>query len=328
VKTKLTIQRVVDLREWQKIQDSFSAVTETGLRTVDSEGTDVTLPSGQPTICANLFKNSPLIKSKLCGSCLPTFLGGKGIVDKELKSVCENGLSNFVIPLKLSPKNIVSYLIMGPVFLVSRQSKESYRNVAEELGIDIDELWSLLLEIRVISLKAARELVKLLREVFEHIVKSSFRDEMRLPLIKENKPEQMHKLFNALFDVACQVSGADKGSIMDVQKNRILTIRAAKGIPREITEQTRIKLGEGLSGLAAQEKTPLLVDNKTADNRIRPYLNRPDETKCSMILPINVRNKTIGVLNLSSSKTCPASFDPESLDLMSKLINLSTSGLE
>ncbi|MDD5668858.1 MAG: PocR ligand-binding domain-containing protein, partial [Candidatus Omnitrophica bacterium] len=296
MKTKLSIQRVVNLREWQKIQDSFSAVTETGLRTVDCEGNDITLPSGQPTVCANLFKNSPVIKSRLCGSCLPTFLGGKGVVDKELKSVCENGLSNFIIPLKISPKTIVSYLILGPVFLVSRQSKETYVHAAEELGVDIDVLWSLLLEIRVISLKSARELVELLREVFEHIVKTAYRVEARAAAsaeLKENKQEQMHRLFNALFDVACQVSGADKGSIMDINKNRILTIRAAKGISREITEQTRIKLGEGLSGLAAQEKMPLLVDNKTADNRIRPYLNRPDETKCSMILPINVRNKTV-----------------------------------
>jgi ligand-binding sensor protein len=70
---------LVGIQDWQKIQDIFSAVTNISLRTVDPEGKLITNPSGQTSFCKNFLKDSTYGK-KVCGDCLPTFLGGKGVV--------------------------------------------------------------------------------------------------------------------------------------------------------------------------------------------------------------------------------------------------------
>ena len=120
-----SLHDVIDLREWQKIQDNFSAVTSVGLRTVDAQGRLFTKASGTPGLCADYLKESPF-KNELCGPCLPTFLGGLGIVDKNLTYTCKlTRLTNFIAPLRAGER-VVGYLIMGPLILVMRFPKEQY----------------------------------------------------------------------------------------------------------------------------------------------------------------------------------------------------------
>ena len=75
---------VICLEEWQKIQDTFSAMTNIGIRTLDENGKELARSGGHP-----FFKKS----------CLPTFLGGDSVVDKNLSFVCPPGFHNFVSPL-------------------------------------------------------------------------------------------------------------------------------------------------------------------------------------------------------------------------------------
>jgi Nif-specific regulatory protein len=127
--------------------------------------------------------------------------------------------------------------------------------------------------------------------------------------------------------MAIQVSGADMGSIMFLEKGKeTLTIRAAKGLPDEVIRKTRVKIGEGICGIAAKERKSILVDDSQSDNRIRKYLYRP-YLKSSMILPIQADEKVFGVMNLGALEVSSVRFNTENMQSMNNLIDLAIDAL-
>jgi len=324
---QLSLKDLIDINEWQKIQDNFSIITDLCMRTVAPKGNFITNPSKEPRLCKEVLMNSPS-KEKVCGPCLPTFLGGRGVVDRNLSFSCQAGLFNFVAPLRIDTGNVLGYLIAGPVILVMRKSKEQYRNVAEELNVDLEDFWNAILEIKVVSFQGMQSLVELIKDIGEYTMKLAYQGLVRKEeVVMARDSLKLSKLLNALLDVAFQVTGADVGSIMFFDKsNNQLTIRASRGIPEEVIQRTKVNLGEGISGIAAKERTAFLIDDEIRDNRIRPYLKRPNLSS-SMVLPINVEEKIIGVINLGALKTSSVKFNGNNLQLMSKLIDLATIAL-
>jgi ligand-binding sensor protein len=319
---ELSLRDLINLEEWQKIQNNFSGLMDIGIRVVDPDGELLTSPSGELRLCTQLLRDSGK-KEVLCGSCLPAFLGGKGFVDKNLNFICHAGLNNFIVPIKLRDARLLGYIILGPVILVMRREKEEYRKIAEELNLDLEDFWSAILEIKVTSLHGMQSMVELVDDICEYIVNLAYRK-----IIKERKEmmaadlSKLRKILDVLLDVAFEVSQADIGSVMffdDIQK--ILTIRASKGIPDEIARDTKVKLGEGISGIAAQDGKSFLINEDFKDNRIRPYLNRP-YLSSSMILPIKAENRIVGVINLGTMKTSPVKFDLDNMQIMNRLIDL------
>ncbi|HTY44979.1 MAG TPA: PocR ligand-binding domain-containing protein [Patescibacteria group bacterium] len=319
-----SLKELIDIKEWQKMQDSIARIADVGLRTLDYDGTGITLPSQEARIC-RIHKRSHL-KDELCGECLPTFLGGKGIVDRNLGYVCHMGLHTFITPLKLEGAKIVGYVIMGPVVLIARKPKEEYRKTAETLGIDLDECWNAILEVRVISFQRAQAIIELIKSFGEYLIRLAAKRISAEQELAESSP-QINELLKVFLDVALHVSGADIGSIMLLKKeSNELTIRVAKGLSDEVIKDTKVKLGEGISGTAAKENTPMVLDDNVKDNRIRRHLNRP-YIRSSMVLPIQVANQPLGVMNLGALETSPVRFNDANLQTMNRLVNLATFAL-
>jgi ligand-binding sensor protein len=326
-KSQLVLRDLIDIKTWQKMQDNFSAITDITLRTLDAKGDAVTSTSKESRLCRELLKDSKA-RQRLCGDCLPTFLGGKGTVDKNLSFTCEAGLCNFIVPLKVEERNF-GYFILGPLILVMRKSREEYRQMAEQFNIELEDLWSAILEIKVVSFQGVQSLVELVRDVGEYIIKESYRNVIREKEVAVAiDSSKLNRLLDALLDVAFQITQADMGSIMFLDKKKDeLTIRSSKGIPEEIVSNTRVRLGEGISGIAAKEMTPFLINENLMDNRIRPYLKRP-YISSSMVLPLKINNRVLGVMNLAALKTSAIRFSNDSLKLMHKLIDLATVALQ
>lgn len=320
---ELSLKDLIDLREWGKIQNNFSNITNVGLRLLDSHGLPITPASGQPRLCSEVLKKTPL-KSAICGPCLPTFLGGKASVNRHLSTICKAGLHNFIVPLKYSTK-VFGFLQMGPVILVMRKAKEEYRKFLEETNVDLEEFWSALLEIRVMSFQAAQSTMELIKDVGEYTIKLTYEHLLRKrEVVMVEESSKLKRLLNALLDVAFQVTGADIGSIMLIDKYRKhLTIRTAKGLPEEVIRNTRVRLGEGISGMAVEEGRPYLIDDTIGDNRIRQYLRRPSISS-SMVIPIKIEDDVFGVLNLGASRNSSVRFDINNIRLVDKLIDLAT----
>jgi GAF domain-containing protein len=250
-------------------------------------------------------------------------LGGKGVVDRNLGYTCHMGFHSFITPLKLEEAKIVGYVVLGPVVLIARKPKEEYRQDAETLGMDLEELWNAVLEVRVLSFQRAQAIIELIRSFGEYLIRLAAKRISAEQELAESSP-QINELLKVFLDVALQVSGADIGSIMLLKKDsNELTIRVAKGLSDEVVKNAKVKLGEGISGTAAQENTPMVLDDNIKDNRIRRHLNRP-YIRSSMILPIQVANQPLGVMNLGALETSPIRFNDTSLQNMNRLVNLAT----
>jgi transcriptional regulator with GAF, ATPase, and Fis domain len=250
------------------------------------------------------------------------------VVDKNLQFSCDPGLNYFLAPLYVQQNKVLGYLIVGPVILVMRQPKEYFQKLADELEKELEEIWGVILEIRLISTHVAHSLVELIKDVCQNLLNSRYALMAREKESAAPSSGSIPRLLEALLDVAFQVSGADVGSIMSFNKRKNeLSIQFSRGIPRDIADKARIKMGEGISGTAAKRKTSLLIDTESADNTIKPLLNRPS-IKSSMILPINYADSLLGVMNLGATEKASVVFDQEKVKLMNKLINLTTLALQ
>jgi len=322
---ELEIRNIIDIKKWQSIQDSFSAITELGLRIVDPKGSALTLPSGEPRLCRELL-NDQAMKNRFCGRCLPTFLGGKGVVDRNLNFVTCAGMHNCLAPLKVENK-VFAYLVMGPVILVWRKTKEQYASTADDLGLELDDLWNALLEIKVVSFNWAQSLMEFIRDIFEYILKLSYQATFKTKEAVSVDILKLNRILEVLLDAAFQISGADIGSVMflDEGKNK-LTIRASKGLSDEVVRTTNIGLEEGVSGIALKEKASLLIDDNLKDNRVKRYLHRP-YISSSMIIPIKIKSEMQGVINLGTLASSSVKFNLNSMNLINRIVDLASVAL-
>jgi phosphoserine phosphatase RsbU/P len=83
------------------------------------------------------------------------------------------------------------------------------------------------------------------------------------------------------------------------EKAQELYIRFQVGHPREIAERLRVKVGEGVTGVAAQRREALLVGDVTKDDR---YISSVPNVRSELAVPLIVKNKVIGVIDLESQQ--------------------------
>jgi len=322
---KVDFKDIIDIPDWQKMQDVFSEVTSIGLRTLDPEGRLLTAVSGQTRLCAEFYKNHSQ-GSEQRSAMQPTFLGGKGQVDKNFSFICPPGFHNFFAPLRIDNR-VVAYLIMGPVILVMRKPKDQYQALADQLDVELDELWKAVMEIRVISFHRAQTLIQLIGKISEFVLNLAYESKEQGSKLFTAFADKFQGVLEVFLELALQISGADIGSIMLLDKNKeAMTIRASKGLPDSVIKNTRIHMGSGICGTAAQENKPIIIDDTVSDNRIRQYMHRP-YLKSSMILPIDAEDKVYGVLNLGALEVSSVRFNKEDMDSMHQVIDLTLDAL-
>jgi signal transduction histidine kinase/DNA-binding response OmpR family regulator len=116
----------------------------------------------------------------------------------------------------------------------------------------------------------------------------------------ENLKDLLHKIVSE----ATQVIEAKSGSIMLIQKpENILTIEAAIGLSSNIMKQTRLELGSSIAGWVAQEGTPLMVEDIEKDPRFKHLGKKHYATRSLLCVPLKVKDKILGVINLSDKIT-------------------------
>jgi len=81
-----------------------------------------------------------------------------------------------------------------------------------------------------------------------------------------------------------------------------LSIQGALGLEERVIQETRVKLGESISGVVAEERASVLVKNIEYDQRFKranaPYY----ASRSFMSIPIATDGKLIGVLNVTDKK--------------------------
>ncbi|HMF77443.1 MAG TPA: GAF domain-containing protein [Bryobacteraceae bacterium] len=95
------------------------------------------------------------------------------------------------------------------------------------------------------------------------------------------------------------------------ERSRTLRMRYAIGHRDEVVKSMSIGLGEGLTGAAAGTRKPILVRDVRSEPR---YLNALDAVRAELAVPMSIRGKLVGVIDLQSTRV--GAFSEEDLSLL------------
>lgn len=114
--------------------------------------------------------------------------------------------------------------------------------------------------------------------------------------------ENLKALLKKIIDLATRVIGAKIGSVMLLdKKENALRISAAIGLEPEVIKKTNLSLGKSIAGWVAEKKIPLMVENVEKDPRFKRINKEKYETKSLLCVPLMVKEKVLGVINLSNN---------------------------
>lgn len=121
--------------------------------------------------------------------------------------------------------------------------------------------------------------------------------------------------------ITAQVMGSNICSLMLLdEKKKLLEVKATQSVSEAYNRKPPLRLGEGIAGIAALEQRPIIVRDVKRDPR---YVNKEIAEKeglASLVsLPLVVRGKTIGVLNLYTSE--PRDFTEDEIQLLTTIAN-------
>lgn len=83
------------------------------------------------------------------------------------------------------------------------------------------------------------------------------------------------------------------------EKTQELGIRFQIGYPKEVADRTRIKVGHGITGIAAQTREAVMVNDVSRDPR---YIDKVPNVCSELAVPLIVKNKVIGVINIDAEE--------------------------
>jgi sigma-B regulation protein RsbU (phosphoserine phosphatase) len=107
------------------------------------------------------------------------------------------------------------------------------------------------------------------------------------------------------------------------EKTQELRVRFQVGHPREVADRIRIKVGEGVTGVAAQRREAILVDDVSKDPR---YISSVPNVRSELAVPLIIKNRLIGVIDIESQQ--PNHFDEEHKRLLTLIASRMAVGIE
>lgn len=126
-------------------------------------------------------------------------------------------------------------------------------------------------------------------------------------------------LSQAVVDTACNLIHSDMCSLMLINSDNELYIVASKGLSKQVKETTRLNIGEGIAGRVVSGGKYIFVEDIETDIRfLRANDNERYSSKSFISVPLKVKNKVIGVLNINSPKD-KKHFDDRDLKLLTIL---------
>ncbi len=320
----LELKDFINFQDWQKIQDSLSETLEIVIKTFSSDGK---LLSG-----ASRFGR---LYDEILPECNPYKTEDISIIKKETNIKRPFGLDCFIIPIRAVGDNIIAYVMLGPVMLKERKNISEYAKEAKKYGIGLDRLQDALIEINVFSYNKIDTIIKLVKDIFSHIAQSGYHKKR----LGEIKPEVMEldplfsryyeeKILNSLLNSCSIAFDADSGSVMTVDEHtHTLHIKVASKLDKNIVDNTNIKIGEGIAGMAAATAKSIILPKDKDKNGLSQKMKR-GYIKSSLILPFKKGDTpdVYGVVNLNIVRK-RKQFTETAVALAKELVNLASVAL-
>jgi phosphoserine phosphatase RsbU/P len=107
------------------------------------------------------------------------------------------------------------------------------------------------------------------------------------------------------------------------EKTQELRFRFQVGYPPEFAERSRVKVGQGVTGLAAQTRQAVLIDDVTKDAR---YIEAVPNVRSELAVPLITKNRVIGVIDIEARE--PGYFTEEHRRLLTLVASRMAAGIE
>jgi phosphoserine phosphatase RsbU/P len=107
------------------------------------------------------------------------------------------------------------------------------------------------------------------------------------------------------------------------EKTQELRFRFQVGYPAEFAERSRIKVGEGVTGLAAQTRQAVLIDDVASDAR---YIAAVPNVRSELAVPLITKNRVIGVIDIEARE--PGYFTEEHRRVLTLVASRMAAGIE
>src|SRR5713101_2787490 len=113
------------------------------------------------------------------------------------------------------------------------------------------------------------------------------------------------------------------GILLLNEKTQELYFRFSVGHSHEVADRLRIKVGEGVTGVAAQRAEAVLVGDVSADPR---YISAVPNVRSELAVPLIVKNRVIGVIDIESP--LPDHFTKDHEQLLTLIASRMAVGIE
>jgi len=107
------------------------------------------------------------------------------------------------------------------------------------------------------------------------------------------------------------------------EKTQELRFRFQIGYPPEFAERGKVKVGEGVTGIAAQTRQPVLIDDVRTDPR---YIEAVPNVCSELAIPLITKNRVIGVIDIEARE--PGAFTEEHQRLLTLVASRMAAGIE
>jgi len=132
----------------------------------------------------------------------------------------------------------------------------------------------------------------------------------------------LDQLFTIIVTEAADIFGAEKASLMVIEQGTdTMRIRSALGLPKDVIDVARVKVGQGISGAVAKSGESLFIrdienDPRYGTNASNGKRAQRYDTNSLICVPVKGRDgKLLGVLNVNN-KSSHEAFTKDDLDLL------------
>lgn len=121
----------------------------------------------------------------------------------------------------------------------------------------------------------------------------------------------LHESVQSMLGVALELLGAEQGSIMLLEDSgRTLALAASRGLPLDVPLGHRTSVGEGVAGRVLATGQPLLLGDVDSDAFVN-FVPKARPISSSLVVPMRIQGRGIGVLNLAMAKRSQAFTDED-----------------
>jgi signal transduction protein with GAF and PtsI domain len=134
-------------------------------------------------------------------------------------------------------------------------------------------------------------------------------------------------ILRLIVTVTAEMMNSKICSLMLLNENNELIIRATQSISEEYNKKPPLKSGEGIAGKAAQTNQPIIIKDVKKEKEYKYSSIAKKEKLCSLLcVPLAVKGKVIGVLNCYT--TSPHDFSETEVNMLTTVANQGAIAIE